>query len=440
MRASSDAAAQRAFLGLLARPLVTPSTDADLCRAFHDNAKAIHDAARRLGYQVHTAGRAIRLLRIPAAGTVTAPPPPKELIPQRVLSLACIAAAACEETDGAVTLQRLSDLVRAITNAPGSPVTAYDPDQKPHRRQLVRAVAFLEKHAVLRRRGLASRLLDEWADKGAGVGAGFEVDRDALLLLTNPRVLSMAATLRAPSWAQATGPAHEHGAPFRVEDDSDDAGWHAFGVGAMQDIGGQDQGEWEQWNATRSQRILRALVETPVVLYADLEASDAAAMAGGARSLRAHDAAVLTGGIVEMRAEGMLLVLPSEPGMPTLMDWPRAAASDWAALLFADLAGRAGQRQADGSVVLSDDQMDDVALDLHTWKRPYLTKEIQDVDALREIAVSQLCYLGLLTVSTVQEQDARGTWRLLPVAGRYRDPEVSLSGPASVQQQEELSS
>jgi len=378
--APPSSVAQRAFMDLLTRPLVTPASDPGLHRQVTRDAKALALAARRLGYRLTTVGRAVRLFRVPAAGTVTAPPPPLDAPSRRVLALTCVLAAACEDTSGGATLAKLSDLVAHLTSTPTSPVTAYDPGSLAHRRQLLHAARQLEHWGVLRRRTMDEHLLDEWAGAGAGIGAGYDIDRDALLLLTSPDILELALDPRAP--------------------DSD------------------------QWAATRTIRALRGLIEMPAVVYADMELGDADALRA-TRGLRSGEAVALTGGIVEARAEGLVLILPDEPPSTATVDWPRAAVTAWVALLMCDMAGRAGQRQPDGTVVLTDAEVDDVAEDLSTWQRDYLSKALrEDPNKVRPDAETQLRHLGLLTTPP------HGGWVLSPVAGRYRDPDIVRGEPA----------
>jgi uncharacterized protein (TIGR02678 family) len=372
-------AAQRAFVGLLARPLVTPDSDTDLHRALLVHLKSVTDAARRLGYRVQSVGRAVRLVRVPLLGQVTAPPPPVDAPTRRVLSLACCMAACCEDTAGGVTLQRLSDGVREVTAAGGLGVTAYDPDQQSQRRQLKRAAELLEHWGVLRRRTRDERLLEDWTETGVGVGAGYDVDRDALLLFTSPETLTAALTPEP-----ATG---------------------------------------EAWAATRTLRMLRALTETPAVLYVDLDPEDADTLLA-TRGLRANEVAGLTGGTVEPRAEGLVLVLPDDETWPTVPDWPRARAADWVALLMADLAGRAGDRAADGTVTLPTNRVDTLVDELTAAHGTYMSKDQRTKPGLvRATAEAQLTELGLLRVGD------DGAWTLLPTAGRYRDPNVSVTTP-----------
>ncbi|GAA5178900.1 hypothetical protein GCM10023322_07140 [Rugosimonospora acidiphila] len=369
--------AQRAFVGLLAQPLVTPATDPHLHRLVLRHQHAVADYARRLGYRVQQVGRAVRLIRVPVAGAVTAPPKPAGAPGRRLLSLVCCLAACCEEIAGTVTLQRLSDLVRDLSVAPGVRVAEYDPDQRAQRRQLRDAARLLEQWGVLRRRTSDDSMLEEWTEAGSGPGAGYEVDRDALLLMTSPDVLDLALN------------------PEPVTD--------------------------EQVVASRTMRQLRALVETPAVLYADLPAEEADALRKS-RGLRSGDVASMTGGTVEARAEGLVLVLSDDEDSATVADWPRARAADWVALLMADIAGRHGTRRLDGTVHLTDAQVDEVVDDLVGWRGEYLSKAQKTTPgAVRLDAETQLTELGLLRVA------ADRSWTLLPVAGRYRDPDVTIT-------------
>ncbi|MEU4161707.1 TIGR02678 family protein [Actinoplanes sp. NPDC026670] len=371
--------AQRAFVGLLAKPLVTPSVDADLYRLVVRRLKQVKESAQRLGYRVQRVGRVIRLVRVPVAGTVTFPPVPAEVVPRRVRSLACCLAACCEEAAGTVTLQKLSDMVRDLIAAPGVQVAPYDPEERAQRKLLREAARLLEKYGVLTRRTRDESLLDEWTESGQGVGAGYDVDRDALLLLTSPDVLELAFT----------------GEPASPE----------------------------QWAATRTIRQLRALLETPAVLYADLTDDDANALRVS-RGLRNTDVAAMTGGHLEARAEGLLLVLADDERPATVVDWPRARAADWVALLMADKAGRDGTRQPDGTVTLTSGQVDEIVDDLIGWRGDYMNSaQKQAPGTIRHDAQKHLVELGLLRAA------GDGSWTLLPVAARYRDPDVTITTP-----------
>ncbi|HWG13998.1 MAG TPA: DUF2398 family protein [Streptosporangiaceae bacterium] len=345
-----DRDGQRAFTGLLARPLVTAATDPALYGAVARHATPLSRAARLLGYRLAASGQAFRLVRVPVAGTVTAPPPPPGRPGRRVLALACVLAAACDQLTGPVTLARLAGLVQELTSGPGATVAPFDPALLAHGRQLAEAAVLLEHWGVLRPRPPAN---DDDAN------TEYDIDQAALDLLTSPDVLSAALAPAA----------------------------------------GVDPGAEDRPGTSRPARALRALVETPAVLYADLAEDDAAALRA-TRGLRSSEAAGLTGGRVEARAEGLIMIIDDEPPSPVTSDWPGGTAAGRASLLLADAAGRAGERQPDGTVTLTSDQADEQASVVPA--------------AVRAAAEQQLAALGLLRIRP------DGGWVLSPVAGRYR--------------------
>ena len=389
--AAPGRSAQRAFGGLLARPLVTAASDPELYRAVARHTAEVRGAARTLGYRLAASGQAFRLVRVPVAGAVTAPPPPPDRPGRRVLALTCVLAAACAEVAGPASLGRLSGRVRDLTTGSTATVSPYDPELLAHRRQLAAAAALLEHWGVLRpvRRSCPPRPaepaaapdeLTGWATTGAGTGPEYDVDPAALELLTSPDVLT--AALSPP-----LGPplSHPLGPPA---DDSD--------------------------GASRPVRALRALVETPAVLYAELSEGDAGSLRA-TRGLRSSEAASLTGGQVEARAEGLILIINDEPRSPLTSDWPGDSPAGWVSLLLAGAAGRAGRRQADGTVTLTSGQVDEQASLLHAARHDDLTGSLRDDPAaVRAAAEQQLVPLGLVRVGP------DGGWVLSPVAGRYR--------------------
>jgi len=335
------------------------------------HAAAVRSAAHRLGYRLAAIGQAFRLVRVPVAGTVTAPPPPPDRPGRRVLALTCVVAAACAEVSGPVTLSQLSGLVQELTAGPAATVAPFDPALLAHGRQLAEAAGLLEHWGVLRRRPAGDR---PGADE-------YDVDPAALDLLTSPDVLT--AALAPPATDDADGAAAESGP-----------------------AGG-----------SRPVRALRALAETPAVLYADLAEDDAAALRATC-GLRSSEAASLTGGHVEARAEGLTLIIDDEPPSPVTSDWPGESTAGWVSLLLADAAGRAGQRQPDGTVTLTSGQADEQASLVHAARHQDLTGPLRgDPAAVRAAAEQQLVPLGLLRVRP------DGGWVLSPVAGRYRAPD-----------------
>jgi len=106
--------AQRAFGGLLARPLVTAASDPELYRAVARHLAEVRDAARTLGYRLASSGQAFRLVRVPVAGAVTAPPPPPDRPGRRVLALICVLAAACAEVNGPAWVRSIVVVATAL--------------------------------------------------------------------------------------------------------------------------------------------------------------------------------------------------------------------------------------------------------------------------------------------------------------------------------------
>lgn len=365
---------QSAFVGLLVQPMVTPARHRELHARVTRHRRHLDQWARRVGYRITSVGSTYRLRRTPLAGVVAvpdgAPPPRRELV------LALIVAASVEdETSDSVTLQGISDAVRQVAGQAG--VAEYDPSRRPHRLGLLRAVNRLVDLGVLDRRTDRDDLLRAWEDDGQGVGAGFVIDRDALVLLLDPHDLTLALT--EPDEREAAD--------------------------------------------TRGPRLLRLLLETQSVTYASLDPDDLAYLVGQ-RSRLAHQAAEMTGGVVELRADGMLLVLPSdEPhSAQATVAFPAVSARAWVALRLLDDAARAsvelpdrpGMRRCDPAVI------DDLARRLHAEAGTRLTQELREGPAtIRSAAESELTDAGLLEV-------VDGVWLLRPASARYRDADLQL--------------
>jgi uncharacterized protein (TIGR02678 family) len=375
--------AQTAFVGLLTRPLLSPANDPDLHRLVVRHQRRLAEWASRCGYRLVMVGQVVRLHRTPLDREVAAPPI-APAPPRRELVLTLCSAAACEESDGTTTVQWISDQVRALTGVPDSALVPYDPDRRIERVLLLRALGRLEWLGVLRRRTRDEEMLRVWEESRVGVGAGYEVDRAALLQVTDPHAVALAL-------------------------DTDDRPF-----GTADEDGGPD--------ANRPRRLVRWLLETPALLYADLPPSDAE-YARNRRSQLAAAVAEMTGGTVETRAEGMVLVLPPEraTSAAATVDWPRAATVSWVALLLADAAMR-GDRDAvgaDGVRSVPSEVIAGLADELHAQRYAALTKDLRgDPLALRDVAERVLVDAGVLRL------DDDGSWRLLPAAARYRDPAV----------------
>jgi uncharacterized protein (TIGR02678 family) len=381
-RDSARAQAQEAFVGLLGTPLLAARIQPTLFGGVLRHRATVSDWAARLGYRLVIAGSVARLHRDPVGPARTAAPPPWDPPARRDLVLLALAAAACEDTDSSTTVQELSDEVRALSA--GSRVTAYDPDRRAERQAFVRALDRLAGLGILIRRTSDETLLREWEEQGTGVGAGFEVDRDALLQFTDPYTVELALAPGAGRPGEGDG------------DDDESSRIH-----------------------TRSQRLLRVLVEDTALLYADLHPLDAE-YARGQRSWLAGQAADMTGGTVEIRAEGMLLRLPEDRLSTSAVTsaFPAATAGRWFALKVLDACAAEGGPDESGRITLSGAQVDGVTERVYTANFGALTMEVKESPArLRSVVERILVGLGLIRTTG-------DGWIILPVAGRYRDPKA----------------
>ncbi|MFC8796899.1 DUF2398 family protein [Promicromonospora sp. NPDC057138] len=424
---SEDIPARLTFLRFLVRPLVSAHVDRPLFRDIQRYAKQIDGYCRRLDYQRTRMGDAVRLVRNPVMGTVSAPPPRLDLPSRRVLTLTTLLAAACEEVEGGVTLVRLSEIVAEITRSTDRALTPYDPDRLTERRALAKAAEQLEHWGILRKRATLVADLQEWTDSRTGIGAGYDVDRDALLLFVTPGTITLAAyqedqLAQAPQVrAQRFGTTAWNSALDAAEppesEPAEDPGQDEESPAAI----------WEtQRQATRVVRHLRALVETPALLYGDL-LPDEAELARVQRGLRAETVLGLIGGSIEARSEGLVWI-STEVDCPATVDWPTHKTESWAALMIADKAGRDGHRDADGFVHLDTRDVDHIVEDLLDWKGHLFRKDLQGRPAeTRTAAEEVLRWLGMLRTGP------DGSWRLSPVMGRYRDPELIEPSPATHQ-------
>lgn len=377
--------AQDTFVALLTTPFVSARVAPARFAAVLQHRSQLAEWTGRLGYRLVIAGNVARLHRDPAGPQRTAAPPIGTPPSRRTLALTALAAAACEDADMTTTVQNLSDEVRAISAAPGVRVMPYNPDRRTERQAFLRGVSRLATLGILLRRTTDEALLRQWEEDGTGVGAGFEVDRDALLQFTDPYTVALA--LREP--------------------DTDDGGESPDGT----------PGSPSARTATRSQRMLRTLVEDTALLYADLQPDDAE-YARGQRSWLAGHACGMTGGTVEMREEGMLLRLP--PDRPSssaaTVPFPAATATPWFALkmLEAVVTGRSPDEA--GRIPLTLEEVETAAENVYIANFGALTNDLKKSPLVMLAAVEPvLAEAGLIRVT-----DAG--WTVLPVAGRYRDP------------------
>lgn len=379
---TARADAQDTFVGLLTAPLVSARVDTARFRTVIRHRAQLSEWCARLGYRLVITGAVARLHRDPSAPQRTAAPPAWDPPPRRVLVLTALIAAACESTDVTTTVQILSDEVRALSASPGAHVTPYNPDRRPERQALIRALDQLAALGILLRRTSDEALLRQWEEDGTGVGGGFEIDQDALLQFTDPHTVSLA--LQPPA------------------DDSPD-----------------DDGDTPARIATRGQRLLRILVEDTALLYADLHPLDAE-YTRGQRSWLADRAADMTGGTVEMRAEGMMLRLPPDRSASAMatVQFPAATAAPWFALKMLDAATSGRQPDESGRITLSGVEAETAATRVYQDNYGALTKVMKESPA-KMLSIAQEVLLG---AGLIRQTDAG--WVVLPVAARYRDPKA----------------
>lgn len=370
------AARQFAFTGLLATPVVSPWLDPDLYALVIRHEHELEQWCARLGYRLARIDRCLRLRRPPLGARPAVPlgsPPARRPL---VWALA-VAASLEDQREDSVTLEDLSDALRRVTAVHG--LTPYDPSQRGHRVALIAAVRLLATHGVLEQRTQRADLLDDWERDGAGIGAGYLIHRDALVLLVDTRDAELAL---APE-------------PAPLE--------------------------------SRGPRLLRTLVETQALLPEELDEADRSYLSSQRARLVAL-AEEMTGGTVEVRADALTLVLPSDKGLnPALfVGFPEATAADWVALLLLDQALAAsdpdplpGRRRCRSGV------LDELASTLHATHGVRLTLALREGPAaIRAAATRQLTDAGLLTVTD------SGDWVLLPTAARYRNADLATDLPA----------
>jgi uncharacterized protein (TIGR02678 family) len=383
---TTRAEAQDTFIALLTTPFVSARVAPARFAGVLQHRAQLTEWTGRLAYRLVIAGSVARLHRDPAGPQRTAAPAMGAPPSRRALTLMALTAAACEDADMTTTVQALSDEVRAISAGRGARVMPYNPDRRTERQAFLRGVNQLAGLGILLRRTTDEALLRQWEEEGTGVGAGFEVDRDALLQFTDPHTVALA--LRHPE----------------VDEDDEDSSDGLQSTSGMR-------------TATRSQRMLRTLVEDTALLYADLHPDDAE-YARGQRSWLAGHACDMTGGTVEIREEGMLLRLPPDrpASAAATVPFPAATATPWFALKMLEAVVTGRSPDDDGRILLTPDEVETAAERVYTGNFGALTNDLKKSPLVMLAAVEPvLTAAGLVRVSGAG-------WTVLPVAGRYRDP------------------
>jgi uncharacterized protein (TIGR02678 family) len=259
---------QRAVRLLLRHPLITASfpDERALYRVRRFATELRRDLAEAFGYRLELHGSTARVNRSAdeldphrQAETRTGRAFDRQRYAYLALTLAVLGRSGIQ-----ITLSELADAVAGDANRIAG--LGFDPDAGADRRALVDAVGWLEERGALR---LTDGSSSSWAgDPGAGE-ALYDIARDVVLALFHPpRVLQ-----------------------------------HVHSVGALLQRSMSSSGNAERRAAAQAAR--RAVVQSPVVYYADVDTDIGNHLRGSALPA---DLQRLTGLRVERRAEGVLLV------------------------------------------------------------------------------------------------------------------------------------
>lgn len=366
---SAQTERQRAFVGLLRTPVVDRQRHTELWSMIRRHRSLLADwFASRLGYRLLVTDTAARVFRLPLDDTVIAPTPLRPPS-RRVIVLALLAAAAAEDAEDVTTTQDLSQRVQALTNHVDVDLEPYESTRFAHRLHFVKAIRLLRDTGALRPASLRGHDNGEgWAHGKDAIGDAYEVQREMLLRLADPRSVEAAV------------------APRPGEGDLPDSA-PRFGL-------------------------LRRLLELPVCLYADLTEQEQVYLRSQRQRVLAW-CAEMTGWLPEQRAEGIALIAREEA--ETDLPFPQLRAVDFTTLMVLDELLRSHGVAAE----LDSEDIAHAAAEVRARYPTALTNELKVQGAIEGNAVELLAALDLIRAADGD------TWRLTPVAGRFRDPEVT---------------
>ncbi|WP_278972154.1 DUF2398 family protein [Mobiluncus mulieris] len=388
---------QRAFVGLLACPLVTPWSNEALYLLVHRHFHALQTWCQRVDYRLIHVEQSYRLRRLPLTPTpAEAPPdatpetpaiapeappetspanpalgvtiPPQPETPTRGQLLLRLYAAACldGQNRSSVTLQDLSNEVR--NSAAARHGWPYNPESRLHRKMFIEAVEWLVAAGVLEER-TSSEMLLNWENTGEGIGGGYLVHHDALMLLLDTEDITVALNSN-----------HATESPDN-----------------------------------RGTRLLRMLIEQQAIEVASLSAADREYLFGPQRSRLVAQAEEMTGGTVEVHSDLVVLSLHADLGVPedVLLQFPQSTTLDWAALAFIGiLAANHGQDSIPREAVATHGKT------LYDQIKGQLTKKLKESPGVLTSQVgTRLEELGLLR----RDKDS---WQLTGLAARYREAQL----------------
>lgn len=288
---------------LLGGVVTARNVDAETFALVRRWAEPLDQAFRDLfGYALDIRPTAVRVMRAldaidPTQGASTGTGP----FDRTRYALLCLTLAVLERAGAQISLSELAARVHGL--GVGVPGLVFDPDQSRSRRAFVHSVTWLEQVGVL---ALADGDREGWEGLSPDAEALYDIDRDVARLVFAPsRSLMGAGGVRALCLTLR-----------------DDLGSEALAV-------------------QRRQRLARALVERPVVYYADLE-PEFASWARSQGPKVAEDLQKLTGARLERRREGMALISPDRDFSDE--PFPRPGGDAQVALLLGDAMNREALR------------------------------------------------------------------------------------------------
>lgn len=232
----------------------------------------------------------------------------------------------------------------------------------------IEAVEWLVAAGVLEER-TSSEMLLNWENTGEGIGGGYLVHHDALMLLLDTEDITVALNSN-----------HATESPDN-----------------------------------RGTRLLRMLIEQQAIEVASLSAADREYLFGPQRSRLVAQAEEMTGGTVEVHSDLVVLSLHADLGVPedVLLQFPQSTTLDWAALAFIGiLAANHGQDSIPREAVATHGKT------LYDQIKGQLTKKLKESPGVLTSQVgTRLEELGLLR----RDKDS---WQLTGLAARYREAQL----------------
>lgn len=279
---------------LLVSPLLTDEPHLAAVRRFEPELQIDFDALARYRLEVSpSCARLIkRPLRIDASSPLRRTNTDRTPFDRRRYAYLCLVVAALGRSGVQTTISTIADSLRR--RAADIAHIDFDPDVAAHRRALVDVLGWLESQRAL---SVADGSSQAWMNDVADGDALYDVERETVHHLFHPAMILQ-------------------------------------GVGSVADLLVEHYADArESQRLRRRQRLIRRLLEQPVVLHADLPHDEREYLRREAASI-AGEVEAFTGCPVERRAEGLALI--DVAGRMTDKRFPASKTVSWAALLLLD--------------------------------------------------------------------------------------------------------